>query len=78
MIDPAMTPLDQMVAAGQPMDSGDPIQQIERLREMLRSLGLIGDSASAVGDDREASLDPLAMLSDNLAPMTRRSPQPDR
>jgi len=46
--------------------------------QQLRQAGLIGEMPSAVGQDREAAPDPVAVIQDGLPPMVRTVRQPDR
>lgn len=51
---------------------------VRHFTDELRKAGLIGDIPAAVGQDREAAPDPVAILKDGMPPMIRTVPQPDR
>jgi hypothetical protein len=51
---------------------------VRQYTDQLRKLGLIGEIPAAIGQDREASPDPVSILQDGMPPMIRTVQQPDR
>lgn len=51
---------------------------VRQYTDQLRKLGLIGEIPAAIGQDREASPDPVSILKDGMPPMVRTVQQPDR